>query len=61
MADAFLSEVKETPADKIESKKGDVMQLNNALQYLAKFKIAEFGAAGELQKLVREREWDKKK
>ena len=61
MADAFVSDVKATPADKIESKKGDVMQLNNALQYLAKFKIAEFGAAGELQKLVKAREWDKKK
>ena len=61
MTDAFASEVKATPADKIESKKGDVLQINNALQYLAKFKIAEFGAAAELQKLVKERGWDKKK
>jgi Domain of Unknown Function (DUF1080) len=61
MADAFVSDVKATPADKIESRKGDVMQLNNALQYLAKHKIARFGAADELQKLVKAREWDKKK
>jgi Domain of Unknown Function (DUF1080) len=61
MSDAFVSEVKATPADQIESKKGAVMQLHNALQYLARFKIAELDAAGELQKLVKEREWDKKK
>ena len=61
MADAFVSEVKATPADKIESKKGDVMQLNNALQYLAKWKIADFAATGEVAGFVKVHEWDKKK
>ena len=61
MADAFVAELKATPADQLESKKGAVLQLNSALQYLAKFKIAEFTAAAELQKIVKEREWDKKK
>ena len=61
MADAFVAEVKATPADKIDSKKGDVMQLNKALQFLAKFKIAEFAAADGLQNIIKEREWDKKK
>ncbi len=61
MADAIVAEVQATAPDKIESKKGTVMQLNNALQYLAKFKIAEFGAAGPLSQIVKDREWEKKK
>jgi len=61
MSDAFVAEVKAIPAAQLESKKADVLQVNTALQYLAKFKIAEFSAAAELQKIVKEREWDKKK
>ena len=61
MSDAFVVQVKATPAGQLESKKGDVLQLNTALQYLAKFKIAEFSAAPELQKIVKEQGWDKKK
>lgn len=61
MADAFVADVKATPADKIESRKGDVTQLNNALQYLAKWKIADFAATGEMLQIVKAREWDKKK
>ena len=61
MADTFVAAVKATPPDKIESKKDDVLQLNTALQYLAKFQIANFAAAAELQQLVKAQGWDKKK
>jgi hypothetical protein len=44
----------------MEAKKGDVMQIGNALQYLAKFKIADFAAAGEVQNIIKQRGWDKK-
>jgi len=61
MVDTFAAEIKATPTDKIESKKADVVQLNNILQYLAKFQIAEFAAAGGLQQIVTAHGWDKKK
>ena len=58
---AYAASLAAVPADQIESKKGEVLQMHNALQYLAKFNIASFGAAEAVQKLVKEREWDKKK
>ena len=61
MVDTFAAEIKATPTDKIESKKADVVQLNNILQYLAKFQIAEFAAADGLQQIVTAHGWDKKK
>lgn len=61
LADVFVSDVKATTADKIESRKGDVMQLHNALQYLAKWKIADFAATNAVASIVKEHEWDKKK
>jgi hypothetical protein len=60
MADSFVSNLKQTAPDKMEAKKGDVMQIGNALQYLAKFKIADFAAAGEVQNIIKQRGWDKK-
>ena len=59
MVDSFASNLMRTPDDKLEAMKGDVLQINGALQYLAHFKIADFEPAGEIQQLVKKREWDK--
>jgi hypothetical protein len=39
------------------------MRVNNALQYMIKFKLlpSELPLAGQLDAIVKEREWDKKK
>lgn len=62
MASGFIKSVADLPADKAESKKGDVLQLRSALKYLAQFKIVEAGFAplGAVEKLVAEKNWDPK-
>ena len=62
-ATAFLDEVSKTSADKIESHKGQVMVLDNALKYLAKFNRipGTFAPKAAASKIVTEQEWDKDK
>ncbi len=59
---SWVEEVKKTPADKMESKKGEVMQMNNAVSYLTKWKFFSegFAAKGEIEKIIKANEWDKK-
>lgn len=59
----WIDDVKKTPADKIESKKGEVMQMNSAVRYLTKFKFLSEGyaAKGELEKIIKDNGWDKPK
>lgn len=59
MADHFAANLKRTPDDKLEALKGDTQQVNNALQYLARYQIANFDAAPQIQQLVKDRGWDK--
>lgn len=63
LAGEYVASVKAVPADKIESKKGEVMQVHNALQYMKKFKLLpdNFAATADIAAIVKEREWDKKK
>ncbi|MCE9520245.1 MAG: DUF1080 domain-containing protein [Verrucomicrobia bacterium] len=63
MVATFLAEVKQIPPAKIESRKGDIMELNNAVQYLAKYQFipGDFAAKGELERIIKEQGWDKKK
>jgi len=63
LATAFLSDVKKTPAATIESRKGDVLQVNNAVQYLAKYRFipGDFAAKADLERIIKEKGWDKKK
>jgi hypothetical protein len=63
MAAADVDEASKIPADKIESKKGSILQLHNALQYLIKFNDlpADFAPAVELKKVVKDHQLDKKK
>jgi hypothetical protein len=61
MAGQYIEGVKKLAADKIESKKGDVKRLNQAFQYLAKWKdIPEpFGPKVEVEKLIKDQHWEK--
>ena len=62
MAAAWLADVKSTPAAGKEAKKGDVMQMKNAVAYLAQFKFAPGASAvkDEIEKIIKENGWDKK-
>ena len=63
LTDKFISEVKATPADKLEAKKGEIMGYAGALHYLAKFKLIpdDFPATGALDAIIKAQAWDKKK
>ena len=63
MVNDFAAAAKATPANKLQSKKGEIMEVNNALQYLIKFQIlpGDFAAAKTLNGIVKANEWDKKK
>ncbi|MFZ4767167.1 MAG: DUF1080 domain-containing protein, partial [Roseimicrobium sp.] len=63
LANAFVASVQSVPADKLETKKGEVMQVASALQYLAKFKLLPegFAATGALADIIKAQGWDKKK
>ena len=58
----FIAEVKGLAADRQEAKKGDVMQVNNAVQYLVRHKFLPdtFAAKAALEGIIKERGWDKK-
>ncbi len=62
LTDAFAADVKKTPAEKLESRKGDVMQVFSALDYLTKHKLTPqpFAARTELESIIKSQGWDKK-
>lgn len=63
MAAAMDADLKRTPEDKIEGRKGEVMQLNNAFDYMRKFNLlpGDVPLQTTLAGLIRDREWNKKK
>ena len=60
--DGFVAEVKSLPVAQQESKKGEVLQVNTAVQYLVKYKFLPDTTASKaaLEALIKERGWDKK-
>jgi hypothetical protein len=60
--DGFVAEVKALPADRQETRKGDVQQVNTAVQYLVKHKFLpdSFAAKSALEGIIKDRGWDKK-
>ena len=58
----FASVIKEVPADKIESKKGEILQVAKALRYLTKFKILpeDIDAKKDLEAIIKVEEWEPK-
>ncbi|MBB5350266.1 hypothetical protein HNR46_000490 [Haloferula luteola] len=59
MVAKFADHLKAMSEDKLEGIKGDVLQVNHALQYLTHFELAEFKQTDEILQLVKKREWDK--
>lgn len=62
MAAAFAEEASRVPADKAESRKGEIMHVFNALNYLTHFKFlpANFPARSDLESIIKTHGWDKK-
>ena len=60
---SWLSEIKATPAAKIQSRKGEVMQVQNAVQYLVKHKCMTPGTSLQtgVSAIVKANAWDEKK
>ena len=63
LGNRFVQELKATPADKMEGRKGDVMQVHNAVKYLVKFGRMPKDAplASELAGIIKAQGWEKKK
>jgi hypothetical protein len=62
MVSAFASEVKELKDKALEAKKGEILHVNSALDYLVKFKIIDdLDAHKTLTSIIKAQEWDKKK
>lgn len=63
LANAYLSKLKQLPAADLESRKGEVLGMSGAVQYLAKYRFipGDFAAKAQLEALVKQRGWDKKK
>jgi hypothetical protein len=59
----FVKNVKATPANKIGGRRGEVMQVNNAVKYLVRHKRmpADWTLSKELDALVKANGWGKKK
>ena len=58
----WIEDVKKTPKEGMEAKKGEVMQMNTAVNYLTQWKFLSsgFAAKGELAKIIKDNGWDKK-
>jgi hypothetical protein len=62
MTASWLTAVKQTPAAGMEAKKGEVMHMKDAVDYVVRFKFvpAGFAAKPEIEKIIKENGWDKK-
>lgn len=63
LAGAYVAGIKAVPADKLESRKDEVLQVHNALQYMKKFNLLpeNFAATTDIAAIVKAQGWDKKK
>lgn len=63
MLAGFATDMKAVPADQLEGKKADIMQVRQALEYLTKHQIVpgDIAARGELEGIIKAQGWDKKK
>lgn len=63
MLGAFVTDMKNTAADKIESKKGEILQVTKALRYLAQFKFIpdDLKAKADLEAIIKANDWEPKK
>jgi hypothetical protein len=58
---AWISAVQKTPAGEMEAKKGEILQMRDAVRYLMNFKFlpAEFTALPEIEKIIQLNGWKK--
>ncbi len=63
LADRYAAKAKALSAEEQENKKDEIRSVTRAFQYLAKFKIvpASFAPIATLDRIARERAWDKEK
>jgi hypothetical protein len=63
MAAQYVAGLKALPADKLAARKDEARSLRDAFNYLAKFKIfpADFAPKVQLQQIITDQGWDKKK
>lgn len=63
MAGDFANEVKAVPADKLESRKGDILQVTKALRYLRQNKLVPetLEAKKTLETIIASQGWEEKK
>lgn len=63
MVNAFAGSLKDMTSAQLESKKGEIMKLDNALQYLARFELLpeSSDAAKQLRAVITAQGWEKKK
>ena len=63
MASAYTTSVKALPADKMAAKKDEVKRVRDAFKYLARWKTIPdtFAAKVEIDTLIKDQGWDKKK
>jgi hypothetical protein len=59
----FAAAMNAVAADKIESKKGEIMQVTKALRYLTQFQFlpADFKAKADLEAIIKANDWEPKK
>lgn len=58
----FAAAMKAVPADKLESKKGEIMQVTKALRYLTQWQFlpADFAAKADLEAIIKAQDWEPK-
>lgn len=61
LATTWWKSITETPANQLESKKGEIMQVHNAVKYLVRFKMLpeSFPLNEGIRKLIKDNSWDK--
>jgi hypothetical protein len=63
MAGQYVENLKKMPANQLATKKDEVRQTSNNFKFLAKFKVlpADFAPAMEIEKIIKDQGWDKKR
>jgi len=63
MSAQYVAGLKSLPADTLKAKKDEVRNVNGAFGFLAKFKVlpAGFGPKTEIEKIIKEQGWDKRR
>jgi hypothetical protein len=58
----FAKAMQEVPADKLESKKGEILQVTKALRYLTQWQFlpADFAAKADLEAIIKAQDWEPK-